>query len=157
MKYFKYDIGNKLSFNLIDSNSNEISSNDFIGKWLILYFYPKDNTKGCTTEAIDFTNSLEEFKKLNAEVVGVSPDEPKKHIKFIEKHNLKVTLLSAENEVLNEVGVWQMKKMYGREYYGVMRTTVILNPNGVIEYVWEKVKVSNHIKEVLNKLIELQK
>ena len=151
-------IGNKApSFSLPDSKGNKVSIKDYSGKWLVLYFYPKDNTSGCTTEAIDFTSSLPEFNKLNCHVAGISPDSCKSHQKFILKHNLMVTLLSDEEKtVLEKYGVWKLKKMYGREYYGVSRTTFLIDTSGKIVHIWENVKVKNHIDEVMNKLKELQ-
>ena len=131
---------------------------DFRGKWIVLYFYPKDNTSGCTREAVDFIEHLDEFEKLNAAVLGVSPDSVKSHQRFIEKHNLKVTLLSdPEHKVIEQYGAWQLKKMYGREYYGVVRSTFLINLDGHISYIWPKVKVKGHVEEVKKKLIELSK
>mgnify|MGYP000117786327 CR=1 FL=1 len=127
-------------FCLPDENNVETCLDNFRGKWVALYFYPKDNTSGCTREAIDFSNNIEEFDKLNAVVIGVSPDSVESHRRFIEKHNLKVKLLSdGKHEVLKRYGVWQLKKMYGREYYGVVRSTFLINPAGEIVYEWRKV------------------
>jgi len=130
-------IGNKApDFKLPDASGAAVSLKDFKDKWLILYFYPKDNTSGCTTEAIDFTGRLPEFKKLNALVAGVSPDSYKSHQKFIENHDLAVILLSDENKsVLEKYGVWQIKKMYGKEHYGVVRSTFIIGPDGKIKHI----------------------
>ncbi|ANQ53751.1 Peroxiredoxin [Thermosipho sp. 1063] len=154
MKYFKFDIGDILDVEFTNLEGKKVKLPK--GKWVVLYFYPKDNTKGCTTEALEFSGLIDEFKKLNAEVIGVSPDKVESHKKFIAKHNLKVKFLSDENKaVLEKLGVWQLKKMYGREYYGVVRTTVLVDPDGKIEYVWEKVKAKGHAKEVLEKLREL--
>ena len=126
------------------------------GSWVVLYFYPKDNTPGCTTEALDFTAHLEEFQALGATVLGVSPDSVKKHQNFIAKKELKVTLLSdEEKEVCQAYGVWQLKKNYGREYMGVVRSTFLIDPDGIIRATWEKVRVKGHVEEVLNKLREL--
>ncbi len=136
-------------FCLPDQNNKKKCLKDFRGKWLVLYFYPKDNTSGCTKEAIDFSEHLRDFKKLDAAIVGVSPDSTKSHINFTNKHNLKIILLSdAEHNVLQKYGVWQKKKMYGREYYGVVRTTFLIDPKGKIVYKWEKVKVTGHVGEV---------
>ncbi|WP_129410059.1 peroxiredoxin [Marinitoga lauensis] len=157
MKYLKYNIGDNVDFEIVETNGNIIKSENLKGKWVVLYFYPKDNTPGCTTEAKDFTNLLNEFKKNNAEIIGVSPDSIDKHKKFITKYDLKVKLGSDENkELLEKFGVWQKKKMFGKEYYGVVRTTVLIDPEGKIAYVWEKVKVKGHAEEVLNKIKELQ-
>ena len=146
------------AFELPDSQGNLIPLSAMKGKWVILYFYPKDNTSGCTTEAVDFTSSIAELRKLNTEVIGISPDSCKSHQKFIQNHGLMVTLLSdVEKKVLNKYGVWQLKKMYGNEYYGVARTTFLIDPDGKIRYVWNNVKVNGHSDEVKTKLIELQK
>ena len=151
-------IGSKApSFSLPDDEGNKVSLKDYARKWLVLYFYPKDNTSGCTTEAVDFTSSLPELQKLNCNVTGISPDSCKSHQKFILKHNLMVTLLSDEDKkVLEKYGVWVTKKMYGREYFGVSRTTFLIDPTGKIKHIWENVKVKNHTAEVLEKLKELQ-
>ncbi|MBM7558408.1 peroxiredoxin [Marinitoga litoralis] len=158
MGYLKYKIGDNVDFEIVETNGEIIKSNDLKGKWIVLYFYPKDNTPGCTTEAKDFTSLIDEFHKLNAEVIGISPDNVDKHKKFISKYDLKVKLGSDENkELLEKFGVWQLKKMFGKEYYGVARTTVLIDPEGKVAHVWEKVKVKGHAEEVLNKIKELQK
>ncbi len=145
-------------FCLPDPSGNEICLKDFLGKFVVLYFYPKDNTSGCTQEACDFTSSISEFEALDCAVVGISPDGQKSHKKFIEKHGLNIILLSDESkEVLKNYGVWQKKSMYGREYMGVMRTTLLINPRGEIEKRWDKVKVSGHVQEVKNELQARQK
>jgi len=151
-------IGNKApDFKLPDASGETASLKNYKDKWLILYFYPKDNTSGCTTEALDFTGSLSAFKDINASVVGVSPDSCISHQKFITKHDLAVTLLSDEKKtVLERYGVWQLKKMYGKDYFGVVRTTFIIGPDGKIMHIWDKVKVSGHIENVLEKLKEIQ-
>ncbi|NUU98579.1 peroxiredoxin [Marinitoga sp. 1154] len=157
MKYFKYKIGDILDFEIIETNGNIIKNEDLKGKWIVLYFYPKDNTPGCTAEAKDFSSLIDEFKNLNAEIIGISPDDVEKHKKFILKHDLKIKLGSDENKkLLERIGVWQKKKMFGKEYYGVIRTTVLIDPEGKIVYVWEKVKVKSHAEEVLSKIKELQ-
>lgn len=151
-------IGNHApDFKLPDSSGKIISLKDYKDKWLVLYFYPKDNTSGCTTEAVNFTESLPEFKKLNAAVAGVSPDSCKSHQNFIERHNLAVILLcDEEKRILEKYCVWQLKKMAGREYYGVVRTTFIIGPDLKIKHIWNNVKVKGHIEEILSKLKELQ-
>ncbi len=144
-------------FCLPDQNEQNVCLNQFRGKWVVLYFYPKDNTTGCTAEAIDFTALLDAFRAASAEVLGVSPDSPKSHVNFIAKKGLKLRLLSdTEREVLKAYGVWQLKKMYGREYYGVVRSTFLIDPSGKIAYVWPKVKVKGHAEEVLQTLQSLQ-
>ncbi len=151
-------VGQKVEdFCLPNQDEVEICMRDLLGKWIVLYFYPKDNTPGCTTEAIDFTTHLKEFEELGSIVIGVSADSPKKHRNFIEKKELGITLLSdEEHTVLEQFGVWQLKKNYGREYMGIVRSTFIIDPEGVIRAVWEKVKVKGHVEEVLSKLKELQ-
>ena len=144
-------------FCLPDQNGEEICLDRFKGGWLVLYFYPRDNTKGCTLEAIDFTSNLEEFESLGAEIAGVSPDSVKSHRNFCDKHGLKITLLSdPEHTVLEKYGVWQLKKMYGREFHGVVRSTFIIDPDGIIRNVWRKVKVKGHVEAVKQKLRELK-
>lgn len=145
------------AFTLPDQNGKTTSLTDFKGKWVILYFYPKDDTPGCTIEAIDFTKGYDDFKKLNAVILGVSPDDNKSHCKFIDKHKLKITLLSdTEKKMLEAYGVWQEKSMYGRKYMGVARTTVLINPDGKVAAFWEKVSVTGHMDDVKKKLMELQ-
>lgn len=144
-------------FCLPSQDEVDICLRDLKGKWVVLYFYPKDNTSGCTTEACDFTENLPAFESMDAVVLGVSPDSPKKHRNFIEKKNLKITLLSdEEKKVLEEYGVWQLKKMYGREYMGVVRTTYLIDPEGKVAYRWDKVKVKGHVEAVKAKLEELK-
>jgi len=144
-------------FCLPNQDETEICLRDLSGKWVVLYFYPKDNTPGCTTEACDFTNELEEFEELDAVILGVSPDSSKKHRNFIEKKNLKITLLSDEDkEVLKAYGAWGLKKMYGKEYEGVIRSTFIISPDGEIVAQWKKVRVKGHVQAVKEKLKELQ-
>lgn len=144
-------------FSLLDTNENEVSINDFEGKWVVLYFYPKDNTFGCTVEAIDFTARIKEFANLSTVVLGISPDSCKSHRKFTQKHDLKVNLLSdPEKKMLQDYGVWQQKSMYGRKYMGVVRTTCLIDPAGKIAEIWPKVKAKGHAEEVLDKVKELQ-
>jgi len=147
-----------INFCLPDEEGNEVCLDSYKGKWIILYFYPRDNTSGCTREAKDFSEHMEEFEKLNAVVIGISPDSPESHRKFKEKHSLKVKLLSDEShEVMEKYGVWQLKKLYGREYYGVVRSTFLISPDGKIVYEWKGVRVKGHVEEVLQKLKEMQK
>ncbi len=142
-------------FCLPDANGEEHCLKDFRGKWIVLYFYPKDNTSGCTREAKEFTEKKEEFEKLGAVIIGISKDSPKSHARFIEKHNLKILLLSDENhEVIEKYGAWGKKKNYGREYFGTIRSTFLINPDGEIVREWKKVKVAGHVDEVLNALRE---
>ncbi len=150
-------IGDKApDFCLPDKDGNEICLKDFRGKWVVLYFYPKDNTSGCTKEAIDFTEHLDEFASLNAVVFGVSKDSVKSHKNFAEKHGLKVTLLSdPEHKVIEQYGAWKLKKRYGREYYGTQRSTFLIDPDGIIRHIWPNVRVKGHVEAVLEKLKEL--
>ncbi len=144
-------------FCLPDDSGKDVCLKDFAGRWVVLYFYPKDNTSGCTLEAVDFSRKLDEFEKRNAVIIGVSPDSPKSHCGFREKHDLKITLLSdTDHGVIEKYGAWVLKKMIGREYFGVERSTFLINPNGGIASVWRKVKVKEHVNNVLEKLIELQ-
>ena len=144
-------------FCLPDKDNKNVCLKDFKGKYVIVYFYPKDNTPGCTTEAIGFTGILPEFQKLNAEVIGISPDSPESHAKFIEKKNLKVILLSdRDKEVLKSYGKWGKKKFRGKEYMGVTRSTFIIDTNGKIAHIWPKVSVKGHPEDVQNTLAELK-
>ena len=134
----------------------EISLKDLKGKWIVLYFYPKDNTPGCTTQACDFTNDIKDFEELDAYVIGVSCDDTKKHRSFIKKYDLKITLLSdIDKKMCNAYGVWQLKKFMGRESKGIVRSTYIINPSGNISYVEEKVSVRKKTK-IENKTIEIK-
>ena len=152
------EVGQKApEFCLPNQDNEEICLRDFNGAWAVLYFYPKDNTPGCTTEALDFTALKSEFEKEGAVILGVSPDSIKRHQNFIQKKDLQITLLSdEEKEVAKKYGVWQLKKMYGKEYMGIVRSTFLIDPDGKIAYIWPKVKVKNHAQEVLEKLKELK-
>lgn len=144
-------------FCLPNQDEEEICFRDIKGRWIVLYFYPKDNTPGCTVEACDFTRALPDFRELDATVLGVSPDSPASHRKFIEKKELRITLLSDEQKSLcNAFGVWQLKKFMGKEHMGVVRSTFIINPENKIVATWEGVKIKRHIEEVKAKLAELQ-
>ncbi|BAZ66637.1 MAG: thioredoxin-dependent thiol peroxidase [Pelatocladus maniniholoensis HA4357-MV3] len=143
-------------FTLPNQDGNLVSLSDFQSNWLVLYFYPKDDTPGCTTEAKEFTDLSQDFSALRAKIVGVSPDTEKSHCKFIQKHNLSIQLLSdPEHQVCESYGVWQLKKFMGREYMGVVRSTFLIAPDGNLAYVWSNVKVKNHVQTVLAKLQEL--
>ena len=144
-------------FCLPDPDRGEICLSDQRDKWVILYFYPKDNTKGCTLEALEFTAAEDEFKKKNAIILAASPDSLRSHTKFRTKHNLTINLLSDPDKVtLEKYGAWQLKKMYGREYMGVMRSSYIIDPEGKIAHIWPKVRVKGHVEAVMEKLAELQ-
>jgi len=144
-------------FCLPNQDDVEICSRDLKGKWIVLYFYPRDNTPGCTTEACEFTAAEPEFDNLDAIILGVSADTTKKHRNFIEKQKLGITLLSDEStEMMQEFGVWKMKKNYGKEYMGIVRTTFIIDPQGNIQAVWNNVRVKEHVAKVQEKLKELK-
>ena len=145
-------------FTLPDKDNRQLSLKDFRGKYVILYFYPADNTPACTTEAIGFTGILPALQKLDAVVVGVSPDSPESHAKFIEKKNLKVILLSdIDKKVIKSYGKWGKKKFRGKEYMGVIRSTFLIDPEGKIAHIWPKVSVKGHPEEVEEVLKELIK
>lgn len=144
-------------FTLPNQDNAEISLKDLRGSYIILYFYPKDKTPGCTTEACDFRDNLKDLQSLNAIVLGISPDSAKSHQSFIEQEHLNFTLLSdTHKEVLKLYNAWGAKKLYGKEYEGVIRSTFIINPEGKIVAIWRNVKVKGHINEVKEKLESLQ-
>ncbi len=151
------EIGKKApAINLLDNNGKKRSLSEFLGKNIILYFYPKDNTPGCTQEACDFRDIFPKFQKSEAIVIGVSPDSVEKHKKFLEKYDLPFILLSDEDKkVLEKYGVWQEKNMYGRKYMGVVRTTIIIDKKGIIRKIYSKVKVKGHVEKVFSDLNEL--
>lgn len=133
----------------IDGNEKEYSLSDFKGERVILYFYPKDNTSGCTQEACDFRDNINRWTTV-ATVVGVSPDSIKSHLKFKEKQSLNFILLSdVEHKLAEQFDVWKEKSMYGRKYMGIERSTFILDKDGNIEQEWRKVKVKGHVDTVL--------
>ena len=144
------------TFSLSLSDDTLLDSNDLKKKLYIIYFYPKDNTPGCTNEAKDFSSLVEEFKKINVEVIGVSKDSMKKHLNFIEKQDLKIILGSDESgEVIEKFGVWVEKKMYGRTYMGIERSTFVISSDRKIVEIFRKVKVKNHAQNVLEKVKEI--
>ncbi len=148
------EVGKKApDFSLLNQDQKKISLKDFIGQKVVLYFYPKDDTSGCTKEACSFSDDLPKFAKIDAVILGVSPDSVKSHKKFSEKYKLKFDLLADEKkEVVEKYGVWKEKSMYGRKYMGVERTTFIIDENGKIKKLFNKVKVDGHNKEVLEAL-----
>lgn len=134
-------------------DSGTLSLSDYSGKYLVLYFYPKDNTPGCTTEAIDFTAQKDAFSDLNAEIIGVSRDSVKKHDNFIAKKELGIVLgADVDGRVTEDYGVWVEKNMYGKTYMGIQRATFLIGPDGKIVEVWPKVRVKGHVDEVLDTL-----
>ena len=137
-------------FTLPADGGRTVSLSEFSGKTVVLYFYPKDDTPGCTKEAIGFTEAADAFHAAGAVVIGVSKDTVAKHDKFRDKHDLKVILASdADGDVCERYGVWVEKKMYGKTYMGIERATVLIGPDGVIQQVWRKVKVPGHVDAVL--------
>jgi len=147
-------IGQKApDFILPANNNSEIALGDYKSQFLVLYFYPKDNTPGCTKEALDFSENIEEFTKLNTSVVGISKDTPTKHDKFIEKNSLKLSLGSdIDGRVINNYGAWIEKNMYGKKYMGIERLTILIGPGNEILQIWRKVRVKDHVKKVLEEL-----
>lgn len=146
-----------VEFCLPNQDDVEICLRDLRGKWVVLYFYPRDNTPGCTTEACEFTEAVPDFSELDAIILGVSADSTKKHRNFIEKKNLAITLLSDEDTtMMQQYGVWQLKKNYGKEYMGIVRTTYIIDPEGIIKAVFPKVRVKEHVAKVKAELERLQ-
>jgi peroxiredoxin Q/BCP len=145
------------AFTLKDQDGRAVSLKDFRGRWVVLYFYPRDDTPGCTAEACEFTSELEGFRKLDAVVLGASPDDPASHRKFLDKHEIGVTLLSdPTHAVMEKFGAWGKKTMYGKTVEGVIRSTAILDPAGKVAHHWPRVQARGHAGKVLAKLKELQ-
>ncbi|MEQ8297264.1 MAG: peroxiredoxin [Nitratireductor sp.] len=137
-------------FDLPRDGGGSLKLSDLRGKPVIVYFYPKDDTSGCTTEGKDFSALLPEFEKAGATVIGISPDSAKSHDKFKAKHGLSVVLVADEDKsAIQDYGVWVEKSMYGRKFMGVERTTILIDKDGRVARVWNKVKVANHAAEVL--------
>ena len=159
-------VGDKApNFHLTDQDDQLVSLSDFAGEWLVLYFYPKDDTPGCTTEACDFTEGLPDFSALSAKVVGVSADDAESHRKFIAKYKLGIPLLSDPDKVIQKAyGAWGLKKNYGKEYEGTIRSTFVISPDGLVAALWQNVSVRvkrgddevKHADVVREKLAELQ-
>ena len=145
------------NFTLPSTSQNNYSLKNSIGKYVVIYFYPKDDTPGCTIETNDFNKLLPKFKKLNCEIYGISKDDLKSHHKFKEKYKIKFDLLSdVELNILKKYKVWAKKKFMGREFMGIVRTTFLIDPNGKIVKIWDNVKVKDHAKEVLGTLKTIQ-
>jgi peroxiredoxin Q/BCP len=145
-------------FELLDGNGRKVRLRDFKGKPVVLYFYPKDNTPGCTVEAKGFQEHLDAFRAAGAEVLGVSPDNAQAHCKFADKFGLQFTLLcDTEHALAEKYGVWVEKSMYGKKYWGVQRATFLIGPDGAIARVWPKVKPDGHAEEVLEALESLKR
>lgn len=140
-----------------NAQGQTISLADFANQWLILYFYPKDNTPGCTTEAVGFSEKQPEFAQLNANIVGVSPDSTAGHGKFIDKHHLTIALISDPDHTIAEAyGAWGLKKFMGKEYMGIIRSTFLIDPTGNVTKIWSNVRVKGHVEKVLETLKKLQ-
>ena len=143
-------------FTLLDQDEQPHKLSDYRGRPILLYFYPKDDTKGCTTEACNFRDDYSAYQEAGVEIIGVSPDDAKSHTKFRDKYDLPFTLLAdTDHKVCELYGVWGLKKMYGREYEGVFRTTFLISAEGEILKVFEKVKPADHSAEVLGALEEV--
>ena len=147
-------VGDKApDFEGVNQNGENISLKDFAGKKLILYFYPKDNTPGCTAESCNLSDNYESWLDKGFEVVGVSPDSQKSHQKFAEKFGFRFNLIAdTEKEILEAYGAWGLKKMYGKEYMGVLRKTFVIDENGVIVEIFEKVKTKDHTNQIVEAL-----
>ena len=150
-------IGQKLeNIKLIIDDKTVLTEKHLIGKKVIIYFYPKDDTPGCTIEALDFSSFKKKFEALNVSIIGVSKDSIKKHEKFIQKHNLKIELASDEDgSVCEKFGVWTEKSMYGKKYMGIERSTFLFDENLILVHLWNKVKVKNHVQEVFEHISKL--
>jgi len=143
-------------FCLPGGDEQEVCLKSYLGKWLVLYFYPRDNTSGCTREAVDFTDALPVLRDLGAQVLGISRDSPASHRKFVERHSLGVKLASdQEHKVTEDYGAWALRKMYGKESYGVVRSTFLIDPQGKIAHIWKKVAVKGHAGAVVKRLQDL--
>ena len=143
------------NFKLLSSNNKNFEINKSLDQYLVIYFYPRDNTPGCTNEAKDFSKLYKEFEKLNCEIFGISKDSVESHKKFISKFKIPFQLLSDEKiTALKKYGAWGEKSMYGKKFMGIKRTTVLINPKGKIIKIWNNVKVKDHAKEVLSCLKE---
>lgn len=155
----KLEVGAKApAFTLKNQDDEKTALKDFAGQWVVLYFYPKDDTPGCTTEACEFTTNLKQFEKIGATVLGVSADDAASHRAFIDKYKLKFPLLSdPDNTVMTKYGAYGTKMMYGKEVVGVIRSTFLIDPQGKIAHAWPKVKAAGHAEKVAEKLAALAK
>ncbi len=153
------EIGQKAPlFSAEIDGGNKISLSDYLGKWIVLYFYPKDNTSGCTKEACEFRDNMERITSADAVVLGVSPDNVKSHNGFIDKFSLNFNLIAdPEKTICNLYEVMGEKSLYGKKYFGVIRSTFIIDPKGEIQDIFSNVKVDGHVDKVISKLIELKK
>lgn len=151
------EVGKKApAFSLKDHSGKKHSLKDYLGKKVVLYFYPKDLTPGCTIQACDFTDNIKKYATQNTVVLGVSADSEELHKKFIDKHELKIILLSdEEKKVCEKYGIWQEKKNYGKSYMGIVRTTYIIDEKGKVVKVYKSVRAKGHVEKVLEDLKEL--
>lgn len=151
------EVGKKASaISLLDGEGKKRTLKEFLGKKVVIYFYPKDNTSGCTAESCDFRDAFPKFSKKDAVIIGISPDSVQSHKKFAEKYGLPFILLSDdEKKVLQKYGVWQEKSMYGKKYMGVVRTTVLIDQKGIIAKIYPKVKVKGHVEQVAKDIEEI--
>ena len=145
------EVGDKApEFEALNQDGVKVALKDFVGKNVVLYFYPKDNTPGCTTEACEFSANYDQFIKNDTVIIGVSPDSVKSHAGFIAKQNLKHILLSDEDKEISKLyGVWQVKKNYGKEYLGIVRSTFVIGKDGKIAKIYKSVKAKDHAAKVL--------
>ena len=150
------EVGDKApEFEALNQDGVKIALKDFVGKNVVLYFYPKDNTPGCTTEACEFSANYDQFIKNDTVIIGVSPDSVKSHAGFIAKQNLKHILLSDEDKEISKLyGVWQVKKNYGKEYLGIVRSTFVIGKDGKIVKIYKSVKAKDHAAKVLADLVK---
>jgi peroxiredoxin Q/BCP len=149
--------GLNIDFCLSNQDNTEICLRDLRGKWVVVFFYPKDMTPGCTKEACEFSSRRDEFEDIDAVILGISGDSVESHLKFIEKENLSIILLSDKDKsIMSKYGIYRIKKMYGKESMGVVRTTVIISPDGVVKKIFNNVKVDGHIQKVKDTLIKFQ-
>ena len=143
------------SFSLPNQHDVIVSSDKLKGHWVVLYFYPKDNTPGCTQESCDFRDTYNKLKELGCAVLGISKDSPKSHTNFISKYALPFDLLSdGDGQICESFGVWIEKSMYGRKYFGIERSTFLITPDGAIAHIWRKVSVKDHVTNVIRVLTE---
>nr|WP_315519376.1 thioredoxin-dependent thiol peroxidase [uncultured Campylobacter sp.] len=150
------EVGDKApEFEALNQDGVKVALKDFVGKNVVLYFYPKDNTPGCTTEACEFSANYDQFIKNDTVIIGVSPDSVKSHAGFIAKQNLKHILLSDEDKEISKLyGVWQVKKNYGKEYLGIVRSTFVIGKDGKIVKIYKSVKAKDHAAKVLADLVK---
>ena len=154
----KLVVGDKApEFSIVIAENKSLTLEELQGKFVVLYFYPKDSTPGCTVEAKDFNSLLAEFTNSGAEIIGISKDNISSHDKFRSKYDLQLTLgADIEGKLCEDYGVWVQKSMFGKKYMGINRATFLIDPEGKIAYIWPKVSVAGHAKSVLNKLKEIK-